>query len=144
VSQILDGCGQQKNAEGLKYEVQKTRPLTEKGNVYANSLRIHALCMLVCLSVCLCAESTRVLGRGGGLYQVSLDPVVGLGSHICSKGISVSCSVEESRVGPSPFFKTSCEHKLHQMCKEQACVTEFNKYKTKSMEPNSSLEITRG
>lgn len=77
------------------------------------------------------------------MFQISLDPVVGLGSHICSKGVSVSHSVEENGVGQSPFLKDHCEHKLHQMRKELACVTEFNKYLTKSMEPNSSSEITR-
>ena len=74
-----------------------------KGNVYVSRLRIHALRMLVRL----CAESTRVRAGGGELFQVSLDPVVGLGSHICSKGAGVSLSVEESGVGQADFLKIS-------------------------------------
>jgi len=92
----------------------------------------------------LCRIDPCVGGGGGEVFEVSLDPVVGLGSHTCSNGFSVSRSVEESGVGQSPFLKYPCEHRLHQMCKEQPCVTAFNKYLTKSMEPNSSLEITRG
>ena len=75
--------------------------------------------MHVGLSVC---RIDPCVGRGGGgLIQVSVDPVVGLGYHICSKGVSVSRSVEESMVGQSPFINYPCEHKLHQLCKEQAC-----------------------
>ena len=95
MSQILDGYGQQKKAEGLKYEVRKARPLTEKENIYACSLRIHALCMLVCL----CAESTRVLGAGGGVPSLPRSSC-GIGvSYLFQRGVSVSRSVEESGVG---------------------------------------------
>ena len=41
----------------------------------------------------------------GGGFRVSLDPVVGLGSHICSKGLSASRSVEKREGGTFTFFK---------------------------------------